>query len=120
MRQLRLFGGLRRQRCVFPHDPIRPEIREQLELRLARASRSPVSQIDDIALAGTVDGTVRLLDETGQTFGMPVVPAGLALVAVHALLHHRPLAIVGDKEAVKIEIEAILHGGAVELFHPVG
>ena len=48
---------------------------------------------------------------------MPVVPAGLALVAIHALLHDRPLAIVGDEEAVQIEIEAILHGGAVDLGH---
>ena len=49
--------------------------------------------------------------------GMPVVAAGLALVAVHALLHHRPLAIVGDEETVQVEIEAILHGGTVDLGH---
>jgi hypothetical protein len=46
---------------------------------------------------------------------MPVVAAGLALVAVHALLHHSPLAIVDDDEAVQVEIETILHGGAVDL-----
>jgi hypothetical protein len=33
------------------------------------------------------------------------------------LLHHRPLAIVGDDEAVQVEIESILHRGAVDLGH---
>ena len=46
---------------------------------------------------------------------MPVVAARLLLVAVHALLHHRPLAVVGHEEAVEVEIEAVLHGGAVDL-----
>ena len=45
---------------------------------------------------------------------MPVIAARLSLVAVHALLHDRPLAVVGDEEAVQVEIEAILHGGAVD------
>ena len=117
MRQIRLCGGRCRQRCILPHDPIRPELSKQLELRRARAGRAAVGQIDDVALAGTVDGAVRLLDEAGQAFGMPVVAAGLALVAVHALLHHRPLAIIGDEEAVQVEIEAILHRGAVDLGH---
>ena len=48
---------------------------------------------------------------------MPVVAPGLALVAVHALLHHRPFAVVGDEEAVQIQIKTILHGGAVDLRH---
>ena len=47
--------------------------------------------------------------------GMPVIAARLPLVAVHALLHDGPLAVIGDEEAVQIEIEAILHGGAVDL-----
>jgi hypothetical protein len=33
----------------------------------------------------------------------------------NALLHHRPLAIVGHEEAVEVEIEAVLYGGAVYL-----
>ena len=45
---------------------------------------------------------------------MPVIAAGLPLVAVHALLHHRPLAVVGDEEAMQIEIETVLHRGAVD------
>ena len=46
---------------------------------------------------------------------MPVVAPCLALVAVHALLHHGPVAVIGDEEPVQIEIEAVLHGGAVDL-----
>ena len=46
---------------------------------------------------------------------MPVVAARLLLVAVHALLHDRPLAVVGDEEAVQIKVEAVLDGGAVDL-----
>src|ERR1700676_4925415 len=46
---------------------------------------------------------------------MPVVAARLLPVAIHALLHHRPLAVVGYEEAVEVEIEAVLHGGAVDL-----
>src|ERR1700742_5231975 len=46
---------------------------------------------------------------------MPVIAAGLPDVAVHALLHHRPFAVGRDKEAVQIEIQTGLHGGAVDL-----
>ena len=38
-------------------------------------------------------------------------PAGVA----HALLDHGPLAVVGDDEAVQVEVEAVLHGGTVDL-----
>ena len=52
---------------------------------------------------------------------MPVVAARLPLVAVHALLHDGPMAVVGDEEAVQVEVEAVLHGGAVHLGHqPAG
>ena len=43
----------------------------------------------------------------------PCLPA----LAVHALLHHRPVAVVGDDETVQVEIEAVLHGGAIDLGH---
>src|SRR3954467_3601678 len=46
---------------------------------------------------------------------MPVIAPRLAPAVVHALLHHGPLSVVGDEEAVKIEIEAVLHRGAVDL-----
>ena len=55
------------------------------------------------------------LDEAGQPFRQPVIAAGLPALAVHALLHHHPLAVIGDDEAVQIEIEAVLHRGAVDL-----
>jgi hypothetical protein len=44
-----------------------------------------------------------------------MVTARLLLVAVHALLHHCPLAVVGHEESVEIQIEAVLDGGAVDL-----
>src|SRR4029079_1156051 len=37
---------------------------------------------------------------------------------IHALLHNDPLAIVGHNEAVQIEIEAVLNGGALYLWRP--
>ena len=44
-----------------------------------------------------------------------MIAARLSRVAVHALLHHDPVPVVGDDEAVQIEIEAVLHRGAVDL-----
>ncbi len=49
-----------------------------------------------------------------------MVPARLPGVAVHALLDHHPLAVVGDDEAVQIEVEPVLHGGAVDPWRPAG
>ncbi len=46
-----------------------------------------------------------------------MVAARLPALAVHALLHDRPLAVVGDEKTVQIEVEAVLHGGAVDLRH---
>ena len=45
----------------------------------------------------------------------PVVAAGLPARAVHPLLHDHPGAVVGDDEAVQVEVEAVLQGGAVDL-----
>ena len=44
-----------------------------------------------------------------------MVAARLPRVAVHPLLDDDPAAVVGDDEAVQIEVEAVLHGGAVDL-----
>ena len=44
-----------------------------------------------------------------------MITARLARVAVHPLLHHDPLAVVGDDEAVQIEIVTVLHRRAVDL-----
>jgi hypothetical protein len=57
------------------------------------------------------------LDEASEAFRLPMVAAGQAAIAVHALLHHHPLAVVGDEEAVQIEVETVLHRGAVDLGH---
>src|SRR5258708_39266134 len=46
---------------------------------------------------------------------MPVIPARLFLVAVHAQLHDCPLAVVGYEKSVKIKIEAVLDCGAVDI-----
>ena len=44
-----------------------------------------------------------------------MIAARLPALAVHALLDDDPVAVVGDDEAVQVEIEAVLHGGAVDL-----
>ena len=44
-----------------------------------------------------------------------MVAARLPALAVHALLHDDPVAVVGDDEAVQVEVEAVLHRGAVDL-----
>src|SRR5438105_3745185 len=48
---------------------------------------------------------------------MPVVPARLSLLPIHALLHNCPGSVIGDEESMQIEIEAILHRCAVHLGH---
>ena len=58
---------------------------------------------------------MRLIDEAIHVVGMPMVAARLLLVAVHALLHDRPLPVVGHEEPVQIKVEAILDGGTVDL-----
>src|ERR1700730_2187533 len=50
-----------------------------------------------------------------------MIPARLLSSPIHALLDYRPMTVVGDDEAVQVQIEAILHGGAVHLGHkPAG
>ena len=84
-------------------------------MSLARGVGAPVGQIDDLALIGALDGGMRLVDKAFQTFGQPVIATRHLAVAVHALLHHHPVAVIGDDEAMQIEIEAVLNGGAVHL-----
>ena len=74
-----------------------------------------VGEVDDLALGLALDRRMRRVNEARQPLGKPVITARLARVAVHPLLHHRPMAVVGDDEAVQIEIEAVLHRGAVDL-----
>ena len=44
-----------------------------------------------------------------------MIPASLPALAIHPLLNHDPLAVVGHDEAVQIKIKAVLHRGAVDL-----
>ncbi len=71
-------------------------------------------RLDDSAAGVAFDGGVRLVDEALQPFGEPVIAPRLAALAVHALLDHDPAAVVGDDETVQIEIETVLHGGAID------
>jgi hypothetical protein len=74
-----------------------------------------VGQVDDLALPWTFDRGMRLVDETLQSLGEPVVPAGLLELTVHALLYNNPVAVVGDDEAMQIQLKPVLHSGTVDL-----
>jgi hypothetical protein len=58
---------------------------------------------------------VRFVDEALQAFGKPMVAPGLTAIAVHALLDHDPVSVIGDDEAVEIEVEPVLDRRAVDL-----
>jgi hypothetical protein len=106
-----------RQRVQLAHDAVRSELAQKLELRRTRCAGAAVDEVDDLALLGSIDGAVRLLDEAREFFGVPVVAARRSCVAVHPLLHDRPLAVRSNEEAVQVEVEAVLHGGAVDFRH---
>ena len=95
----------------------RAERSQKLELGPTGGVRAPIGEVDDFALMDSVDRLVRLLDETLQAFGQPMVAASRAARIVHALLDDGPFALVGDDEAVQIEVETVLNGGAVDLRH---
>src|SRR5687767_11106237 len=46
-----------------------------------------------------------------------MVAACLLALAVHALLHHYPIALISDDEAMQIQVEPVLHRRAVHLRH---
>src|SRR6202042_2409993 len=99
----------------FAREAIGTERIEKLELGSTGRARAAIREVDDLALMDSVDRLVRLLDEALQTLGQPMVAASRAARIVHALLDDGPVAVVGDDEAVQIEVETILHGGAVDL-----
>src|SRR5208282_2923348 len=68
-----------------------------------------------LPLLDPIDRSVRLFDEAPEGFRKPMIAARLLALAVHPLLNHDPLAVIGNDEAVQIKIEAVLHGGAVYL-----
>jgi hypothetical protein len=45
----------------------------------------------------------------------PVIAPGLPPIIIHSLLNHNPLGIIGDDKAMQVKVEAILHGGAIDL-----
>src|SRR5665213_1264333 len=44
-----------------------------------------------------------------------MVTARLLALAIHPLLVDHPAAVIGDNEAVKVKLKAVLHRGAVDL-----
>src|SRR5947199_10495695 len=74
-----------------------------------------IGEIDNFALALSIDSCVRFIDEVIETFGMPVIPPRLAGVPVHALLDNGPMTVSRYDEAVQIEIKAVLDGCAIDL-----
>ncbi len=119
MRQQRLVRGGRRRLRIdcgeLAGDAIGTDPHEQVKLGAAGRCGAAVGQVDDPSLPGAVDGGMRRLDEGGQSFRQPVVASGGAGIVLHALLDHDPLAVVGDDEAVQVELEAVLDRGAVDL-----
>ena len=110
-----MFDAAALQLRELPLDPVRSELAENIELPPSRGLRAPIGQVDDHTLFDPVDRGVRLVDEALQTFGEPVIAPGLAAIAVHALLDHDPVSVIGDDEAVQIEVEPVLHRRAVDL-----
>ena len=99
----------------FAHDPVRPERSQQVELRARDVAARRSVRLTISPWPRPVDRGVRIVDEARQSFRQPMIAARLPALAVHALLDHDPVAVVGDDEAVQVEIEAVLHGGAVDL-----
>src|SRR5262245_14761199 len=58
-----------------------------------------------------------LIHEVTSAFREPVIAACLSTITIHALLHDHPLRVIGDDEAVQVQIETILHSCAVHLRH---
>ena len=46
-----------------------------------------------------------------------MIAARLPALTVHTLLHHHPIRVIGDDEAMQVQIEAILHCCAVHFSH---
>ena len=44
-----------------------------------------------------------------------MIAPGLPAIAIHALLHHDPVSVIGDDETVQIKVEPILDRSAIDL-----
>ena len=107
----------RRQGGELAHHSIGPMAVQESHLRGSRGFGAAVREIDDLALPPPLDRGVRRVDEAREALGEPVVSARLAASVVHPLLDDHPLAVVRDDEAVQVQVESVLHGGAVHLGH---
>ena len=121
MRQYRLVGlcrrrgiARRRQPAHLAHDPVRPERGQQIELAAARWLGAPVGEIDDLAPGLAGNRRMRRVDKAGEAFGEPMVAPRLPAVAVHPLLHDRPVPVIGHDKAVQVEVEPVLHRSTVD------
>src|SRR4051794_24785653 len=56
---------------------------------------------------------MRLIDKTIQSLRQPMIAPGVFQLRIHALLYHRPSAVLGDNEAVQIKRVAILNRRAI-------
>jgi hypothetical protein len=63
--------------------------------------RPVVGEMDELALHGPINGSVRLVNKALQPFRESVITAGLPAFAVHALLDDDPLAGIGHDEPVQ-------------------
>ena len=100
MRQNELLGMWRRRGLPsrglearqFARQAVRTQGLQKLKLALTRGFSPTISEVDDFALIDSIDSGVRLIDETPQPLGKPMIPARRPARLVHALLHDRPMA----------------------------
>ena len=102
-----------RERGGRARDALGSDAAKELDLFAPRRLGAAVGEVDDVALTLSFDGGMRLLDETGHPLRQPVVASRLLAIAIHALLHHRPTAVIADDEAMQIKVETVLHGGTI-------
>ena len=103
------------KRFEFTKNAVGSKLRKKRELHLPSPERPMISQIDDFALSQAINRTVRLIDKIADGGGMPMIPASLFLIAVHALLDDRPLSLGRDEESMQVKFETILHCSAIDL-----
>jgi hypothetical protein len=111
------FGIAGRRLLQLANNAIRSERREKFDMTAPGWFRLPIREVYDLTLTSPLDGSMRLIHETLETFRKPMIAPCLLALRVHPLLNHGPASIVGNDEGMKIELEAVLHGGAVDLGH---
>ena len=69
--------------------------------------RSPVDEIHDFTLGWAGNAGVRVGRKIPDGRRVPMISAGEAARVVHALLHHRPLALGSNNERVEVDLKAV-------------